>query len=324
MKPLLHRLPLTRFCALLLPGLLGLATLGYAAPVLLYSTQFEAAEGFVSGENLYGQNGWTNSGSGGNGLTDWNAIYGYEQSGFIGFSPPTSNGLYLWRPINHTPSNLPLVTVEFDMSLTDSTTTNRDEFRWSVYNMDSDRLFSLVFDVRDLDIYAGVGIYQLLDNEAFKYTGWEIFTNDVYSVKMQMNFAANQWSAWVGGVQVVTNELITTLNAPRTFGDVDAVWLPGYASGPGDNFMVFDDLTITADVAQPPIATLEPPLPIGGGQYLIRVHGDEGMKVAVEASTNLTNWLSLKTNVVTGGYFDFLDTTSVGLPRRFYRARFVP
>jgi hypothetical protein len=36
------------------------------------------------------------------------------------------------------------------------------------------------------------------------------------------------------------------------------------------------------------------------------------------------NWLSLKTNVTTGGSFDFVDNSGGGLPSKFYRARWVP
>jgi len=69
---------------------------------------------------------------------------------------------------------------------------------------------------------------------------------------------------------------------------------------------------------------IQPPLAFGGGQYLIRVTGTEDVKFAVEGSTNLLNWVSLKTNVISDGYFEHLDTTAAGLPRRFYRARWVP
>lgn len=258
------------------------------------------------------------SGNGGNGLTDWNAAFGYGQSAYVGASPLTTNGLFVWRPINHNPTNRPEVTVTLDLSLVDSTTTNRDEFRWSVYNIAGVRLFSLIFDNRDL------GIYHQLDDNVFRFTGWGINNDDIYSLEMRMNFPSNHWNAWVGGVQVVTNQLITTTNAARTFGDVDAVWLPGSTAGAGDNFMVFDNLSITADVVQLPPPRIQPPVAVAGGQYLLRVNGSDGERYAVEASTNLTVWTALKTNVISGGYFDYLDTGAVGQPKRFYRARWVP
>jgi hypothetical protein len=90
--------------------------------------------------------------------------------------------------------------------------------------------------------------------------------------------------------------------------------------------MFFDNLRITADVLTPVLvpATLEPPFPAGGGQFVIRVNGAENASYADEASTNLTHWISLKTNVVSGGYFDYFDMGAAGLPQRFYRARAVP
>lgn len=303
---------------MLLLGGLCLATTGFGAPITLYSTQFESAQGFNPASDLAGQNGWTNSGAGGNGLTDWNAGAGYGQSAYIGDVPATPDGLFLWKPINHNPTNRPVVTVALDMSIVDSSTTNRDEFRWSVYNIAGVRLFSLIFDNRDL------GIYHQLDDDEFIFTGWGFANDPIYSVELQMDFAQNLWNVWVGGVQVVTNQLITTTNASLTFGDVDAVWLPPVASVAGDNFMVFDNLTVTADEAEPPMATLQPPIPVSGGTYLLKVEGPEGAKLAVEASTDLIDWVSLKTNVVFDGYFDYHDTSSAGLPLRFYRARFVP
>jgi hypothetical protein len=44
----------------------------------------------------------------------------------------------------------------------------------------------------------------------------------------------------------------------------------------------------------------------------------------VEGTTNLLNWSALKTNVVSGGYFEMVDTTAAGLSQRLYRARLVP
>jgi len=301
----------------LLAAWLCLVATGTGTPLLLYSTHFEAEEGFSLDKDLAGQDGWVSDGEGGNGLTEWYLEYG--QSAYIGYGPATTtNGTYLWKPINHNPTNLPVVQVAFELAVIDSSTTNRDEFRWSVYNIAGVRLFSLVFDNRDL------GIYYLLDDDTFRFTGWG-FTNDpVYSIQLEMEFAANAWNAWVGGVQVVTNGLITTTNASRTFGDIDAVWLPGQPGATGDNFMIFDDLAITADVANSDPAWLEPPRPVAGGWYWIRVHGPEGASLAVEASTNLTAWLPLKTNVVTGGYFDYVDTPPAGLSHCFYRTRRVP
>lgn len=289
-----------------------------ATPVELYSTQFEAAEGYDTGFTLLGQNQWLGEGDGGNGISE--ILTGFGQSAYIGFDPPTTNGLALWRPINYNPTNLPVVTVSLDFSIFDSSNTNRrDEFRWSVYNVQGQRLFCLIFDNYDL------GIYYQLDTGLDQWTG-QFFDNvSIFTLQIQMDFSANRWNAWLGTNQLIFNQNITTTNASLTFGDVDAVWLlrPYLNPVAGDNFMVFDNLEITADATVIPSSTVHPPLMVEGGLRLIRVDGSEGEKYAVEASTNLVQWTALKTNVVSDGYFDFLDTTAAGLPQRFYRARWV-
>jgi hypothetical protein len=311
------------WCILLLLAL-SLSGPVSAAPLTLYSTGFEAAQGFDVADPLSGQGGWIHDGSGGNGITT-DFIVG--QSAYIGFTPAVANsGLYLWRPTPFTPTNRPLVTFTVDMAIYDSTTTNRDEFRWSIYNIAGERLFSLLFDNRDL------GIYFQLDDGVFYETDWG-FENSTdedpfyYTLEVQMNFASNRWSAWLGGTQVVTNRPITTKNAARTFGDADAVWLPGILNKAGDNFMVFDNYLVTADVLPaPPPATPAMVQLLGAlnGQQLVRVNGQTNASYALEGTTNFLNWTVLKTNVATSGFFEHLDSGSVGLKQRFYRARWVP
>jgi len=60
------------------------------------------------------------------------------------------------------------------------------------------------------------------------------------------------------------------------------------------------------------------------GQVLLRLNGQNGSKFAIEASPNLVNWFALKTNLVTDGSFDYVDTGAPGIGRRLYRARWVP
>jgi hypothetical protein len=61
-----------------------------------------------------------------------------------------------------------------------------------------------------------------------------------------------------------------------------------------------------------------------GGQTSLRLNGQSGSRFAIEASTNLINWTALKTNLVSDGTFDYVDTTATALARRLYRARWVP
>src|SRR5512141_2733143 len=90
----------------------------------LYSTAFEASEGYKPELELIGQNGWiTDSSSyGGNGLQT-NFIG--SQAGYIGYFPldPPDDYLALWRPINYAPieNSTPVVRFSVLMSIVDST-----------------------------------------------------------------------------------------------------------------------------------------------------------------------------------------------------------
>jgi len=68
-------------------------------------------------------------------------------------------------------------------------------------------------------------------------------------------------------------------------------------------------------------ATLNSPDPSPGNQFSFTLAGVPGASYAVLASTNLTDWLDLVTNLTP---FTFTDTNAVLFPRRFYRALYLP
>ena len=288
----------------------------------IFSTQFEATEGYSTTTNLVGQNGWLGFGSGGNGLVS-DQIVGQGQQAFVGYFPPDQGDdqLSVWRPINFSPvpTNVSIVQFSVLMSIVDSSTTNYDDFYWSVYNAQGDRLFTLDFDNYDLTIS-----YALDGTNDFVLTG-EDFTNDeTNTLVITMNFPGNSWSATLDSTLLVTNQPITTTGAPLNLGDVDAVWAVFDPPNPGDNYMLFDNYRITAEVVPPLAPRLQILGRTGDGQFLLRVLGASGARFAIEATTNLTQWTALKTNVITDGSSDYVDSSAPAFARRFYRARWSP
>lgn len=294
-----------------------------ATTATVYATRFETTEGFSPSMDLTGQGGWSGIGSGGNGIVS-NFFEGYGQQAYIGFSPPSSGftSLGLWKPLTFDSSNASVMRFTVDMSLIDSSTTNRDEFYWAVYNRAGQRLFALLFDNKDLSIW------HELDNNTLYNTGWSFVngdsTNGFYTLDVSMSFSSNRWSAFLNGTKIVTNQLITTKGATLNFGDVDVEWWLSISNKPGDNYLLFDNYAITAEPLPAVIPSLQPPVAAGAGQQLLRVYGKNNVQYALEASTNLVTWTPLKTNIVTGGFFDHLDTGAAALKQRFYRARWVP
>lgn len=301
--------------------MLAFAPAASAATTNIFSTGFEAPE-YNKDLDLAGQNGWQKSGSGGNGLVT-GFFPGEGQQAYIGYDKPTAGDdqLILWKPISYTPlaANTPVVTFSVLMEIVDSTTNRYDDFYWSVYNMDVELLFTINFRNDDLRIY-----YALDGTNEFAWTG-KSFTNGVtYDLRVTMNFASNLWSATLSGVSLVNNKPMTTTGALLNLGDVDAAWVLADTNRAGDNFMLFDNYSITAEIPPPPAPRLHLLDRTTGGSVFLRLEGQNGFRFAIDATTNFSAWTPLRTNAVTDGSFDYLDTSAAALPRRYYRARWVP
>ena len=310
--------------AALLAGVVSLVLICHAhALTNIYSTHFEKSEGYNMAYELAGQKGWVTdcASYGGNGLLT-NAIgSATNQSAYVGLWPlnPPTNAFSVWQPLNYSPFNTRLTMVRFSavMLVVDSTNGKRDDFYWSVFNTNGDRLFTLDFYNEDLGIY-----YILDDTNGFVFTG-ATFTNDVaYNLLITMDFARNRWGATVNGTNLVSGLPMTTWGARLDLGDVDAVWAIADANNPGDNFMIFDDYLVTAEPDTP--VRLSSLGRSSNGQFLLRLAGPSNYRYAIDATTDLLQWTSLKTNTITDGTFDFIDSTAPPLSKRFYRARYVP
>jgi hypothetical protein len=70
-----------------------------------------------------------------------------------------------------------------------------------------------------------------------------------------------------------------------------------------------------------PAATLGPAASLAGNQFQFSVAGVPGFTYAVQASTDLINWVSLCTNT---SPFVFADTKTAAFPQRYYRSVYLP
>lgn len=292
-----------------------------AAPTNIFSTQFEPGEGYTTASNLVGQAGWLGDGSGGNGILN-NSIVSQGQQAYIGFAAPVAGeDLFVWQPLNFSPlaANQPIVKFSVLMNIVDSTNDDFDNFRWSVYNSQVDRLFSL-----DFDNYSTNVNYLLDGTNTLVATGISFAPGADYTLLVTMNFASNRWSATLNNALLATNQPITTTSAALNLGDIAAVWLVYATNAPGNNFMLFDNYRVTAEA--PPVTPAQMQFlgRTGEGWTLLRVLGQSGSSWAVEATTNFLNWTALNTNVISGSSFDVVDTAAAGLKQRLYRARLVP
>lgn len=294
-----------------------------AAPTNLFFTNFDT--NYSTTLDLVGQNAWVGDGSGGNGIVS-NFFAGEKLQAYIGFSPPDpgDDSLFIWRPINFNPvaAGLPIVKFSVQTQIVDSSNANYDYFRWSVYNTQGDRLFSIEFD--NPELYMN---YELSGTNELVLTDVPFFNTNIYSLNVTMNFASNRWSATLGNELIATNEPIRTIDVPLNLGDIDAVWLVRTNNRPGDNYMLFDNYRITAEaltVTPVPPAQMQFLGRTTQGWALLRTSGADGTRWSIDASTNFVNWTALVTNTISSGYFDHVDMTATPFSRRFYRARLVP
>ncbi|MEQ2008502.1 MAG: hypothetical protein ABMA26_17115 [Limisphaerales bacterium] len=288
------------------------------AATLIYRATFESSEGYNPIFTLSGQNNWTNEGSGGNGLVN-GFIPGAGQSAYIGFGAPTNAGEFLnvWRPVNlaPVPTNLSVVTFSVTMLVVDSTSGLRDDFRWSIYNTNGSRLFSLDFD----NSTEGIN-YGLDDGAGFTATGFQFTRGAVHELAITMNFPRNRWQASLSGTALTAPLPITTTNAALNLGDIDAVWAIRTLGNAGNNHLVFDNYQIAGEprVTAP---TLLSAARQSDGQLRLQVQAEQATRNAIEVSTNLTQWTAVVTNSALDGAFDVLDSAPLTMPRRFYRVR---
>lgn len=309
-------------CALLLVPAVGLASDPERSYEVLFSTGFEADEGYEVGNRLAGVNEWVAAGSGGHGIVE-EFFEGYGQQGFLGFNPPAPKDEFLnvWHPIGMetVDPEHPVVRFYVLMQIVDSTNGEYDDFRWSVYNTDEERLFTVDFDNSTLGIS-----YVLDDAVGFVSTGLTYDTEGFYDLVVTMDFERNLWRASINDVPLVRDQPITTTGARLTLGDINAVWAIRKPGASGDNFLLFDNYEVIAWSRGPDQPVLEM-LGVEDGIPLLRISGEEGVGYLVETSTDLTHWEALAEVVMPfGGVGDYEDLESTASVHRFYRVRQAP
>lgn len=306
---------------------------------VLYETGFEPFEGFHLDFDLAGQGGWTGYATdlagkpvdfGGNGLLPAPVDGFYGQVAYIGFTAPKATADFnVWRPVNLAPVGGQLPVVQFLVALQlEASSENRvpDAFRWSVYNAEEQRLFSLDFDNATREISAILDDGNATQGPPLRPSGYLFRNGEPYDLEVLLNFQRNLWTAKLNG-QVVINSLpITTKNAERTLGDVDAVWLIREPGKPGDNYMIFDDYRIIAT----PLTEIPPTLETIGmiqpsGAFAVRVLGEPGVKYQLEVLDG-DQWLAIASGTAQSpdGYVDLQDPTAKDWAAGIYRAVSVP
>jgi hypothetical protein len=299
-------------------GLTNATALGQARTV--YYSSFEPGQDYDAEFTLIDQDAWQGEGTGGNGLVEDN-FESLGQQGYIGYWPPEEDGetfTSLWRPVEGIDPEETKVTFTVLMMITASTNDQRDDFRWAVYNKNEQRLVTLDFDNETRNInYA-------LDDNIFLPTGYNFENEALYELKFVMDFAANNWSAYIGDEVLLDSKTLTTTGASLTFGDLGPLWVYGKPETPGNNYMVFDEYKLTVETNAQPVK-IPPTLAWTGwtddGRAILQLGGDATTDYTVEVSGDLKTWTPLQTSQPGDTWKEIADAEAPDYEQRFYRAR---
>jgi len=300
----------------------GLATYALGQERTVYYTGFESEQDFDMEFTLIDQDGWQGEGTGGTGLVE-NNIDGMGQQAYIGYWPPeeaTETFTSLWRPVEGIEPEETKVTVTALMMIVDSTNGQRDDFRWTLYNDNVQRLVTLDFDNGTRNINYS------LDDDIFLPTGYSFEHEALYDLKFVMDFAANTWTVSVGDEVLLSAKKLTATGARLAFGDLGPNWIYRKPENPGNNYMVFDDYRITVETSDP--APKAPPTLAwtgwtNDGRAMLQLGGDATTDYTVEVSDDLKTWTPLQTAKPDDTWKEVADADAPDHKQRFYRARTV-
>lgn len=146
----------------------------------------------------------------------------------------------------------------------------------------------------------------------------------MHNLVMRINYRTNRWSAWLDDVPLFSDITFSTRPVNRNLGRVGiGMNVTNFTSNtvtPGDNFMLFDNVLVSADPL--PVPTLAIRLN-PTSQPVLNWQGEAGYRYQVSYSTATSGWLTtLPASLITAsetGTITYIDTTTAGATRRFYR-----
>ena len=277
------------------------------ATITVYSTSFEPSEGFALG-TLAGQNGWTtNSGTGANGIVT-NFFAGYGQQAYLGYYSPTpAVNTAVYRPLSYAvdTNNRPLVQFSTTMAIADSNNGNYDYFWWLVSNATNHLMFGILFDnnIKFIDYVLDTGG----ENAGLPlYDSGNSVQATPNTLAVAMDFGRGKWSAtWNGAPLTIYEQPLTTTGAALTLGSIDAFWQFGNSSFPGNNYMLFDNYSVTAGPSDVPRILLGPQ------DATVEAGSDVFLNVAAAGAAPLAYQWSYTNGVINGATNDNLILRNV-------------
>jgi len=214
----------------------------------VYATDFERFT--VGTGQLVNQDQWIQIGAPASGNAQGILAQGFAgqgRAGYLGYGSPTfenstDTNVFVYRPLNFDPvaEGAPIVQVRADINIIASTNGRNDVFRLSLYNRDGVLLGGFFFNT-------ATRLVSTSDGASLKVSTFTFATNTRYTLLGTFNFATRRWSARINSTELIADSPFGNGAASFDVGDFDFVWRIADAQRqPGDNFILFDNLAITA------------------------------------------------------------------------------
>lgn len=246
-------------------GTIALTLTQSANPSTVYATDFER---FTPGASqLANQDQWSlffnaPSGTNAQGILAQGilaqGIAGQGRAGYIGYFDPgffsaTSTDLFAYRSLNFDPvaEGAPIVQMRADILIVRSTNGRNDVFHFLLYSRNGSPLGGFTFDTATRRVFTNDGAIGNPSSFIFSF-------NTRYTLLSTFNFSTRRWTVSINSTPLVTESPFGVGATTIDVGDFDFVWhLSDAQHRPGDNFMVFDNLAITADPLPPTVPTIQ-------------------------------------------------------------------
>lgn len=335
-------------------------SLSMAAAVDLYTTGFEnfpAGPDAIAGAPASGTSpavpatdGWvgTHAGQDRSGILAEadHAIPGIGNAGYIGGNtdPITGSTIFVRKLLNYTPWSPPavqneVVTVRLLVGIKDSSglVITRDNFEVVLFNNNtlsggsgSFPLAGIQFDNSQINTSTQKPwqrVYRYgydTSTQSLRYvnTGATFVYDTLQQLEMRINYRTNLWSASLDGVPLFSDLVFYAGPHSRNLGSVLVRCQVTSTLLPGSNYMLFDDLAVSADPV-PEVSAPDVTLLPGTGARL-RWLQEAGYRYAMQWSDGTSGWQTVSGGTAavaseTGYTGTLTDAAALGQPRRFYQ-----
>lgn len=112
-------------------------------------------------------------------------------------------------------------------------------------------------------------------------------------------------------------------NAPTQAQNIAMTNFPAASAGFGYSFAPLSLTLFTFAPAAPRLAVL-PPVAERGGQFVVQLQGQPGVRYLIQSSTDLGTWSTVSTNTLVSNTLNFTNPVPAGTGARFWRALWQP